>query len=142
MGHKNQFPSPLNWQSNNPSLTFLPTNNNTVDKGSVPSGVLNGAMAGTNVIYSQIIDMSRMDNIGAEVNFSGTAIGTLEIMVSNSGANFYALTFNPALAQPSGSSGGYAIDLNQLPFKYIMFRYTNASGTGTLTIYLQSKDLN
>lgn len=113
-----------------------------MNKGSVPSGVIGGTMSGTNTIYSQIIDSSRMDNIGAEVTWTGTPVGTISVLVSNSGINFYALTFNPALAQPTGSAGGYAIDINQLPFKYILFQYTNSSGSGTLTIYLQFRDLN
>lgn len=99
-------------------------------------------MASTNTIYSQIIDISKMDNIGLEVTWTGTPTGTFSVMVSNSAINFYALTFVPALAQPSGSAGGYAVDLNQVPFKYIMLQYVNASGSGTLTVYGQNKDLN
>ncbi len=83
-----------------------------------------------------------MDNVGLEVNWTGTPTGTLSVMASNSGANFYALTFTPALAQPTGSSGGYVIDLSGYPFKYLMLQYTNASGSGNLTIYGQNKDLN
>lgn len=86
--------------------------------------------------------MSLIDNIGLEVTWTGTPTGTFQVMVSNSGINFYALTFNPALTQPSGTAGGYAIDLNQLPFKYLMLQYTNASGSGALTIYGQQKDVN
>lgn len=83
-----------------------------------------------------------MDNIGLEVTWTSTAIGTLSVMVSNSGINFYALTFSPVLAQPAGTAGGYAVDLNQLPFKFIMLRYVNSSGSGVLTIYGQLMDLN
>jgi hypothetical protein len=136
---KNQFPVTFNWQSANPATGFLPNPNQS---GSIASGVVNGAMASTNVIYSQIIDLSKMDNIGLEVTYSGTPTGVFEVDVSNSGINFYALTFSPVLTQPAGAAGGYAIDLNQLPFKYLMLKYTNASGTGTLTVYGQNKDLN
>jgi hypothetical protein len=136
---KNQFPFTAQWQSTNPATNFLPPPNQT---GSIPSGVINGAMASTNTIYSQILEISRFDNIGLEVTWTGTPTGTLQVMVSNSGINFYALTFDPALGQPAGSAGGYAIDLNQVPFKYIFLQYANASGTGTLTIFGQSKDLN
>jgi hypothetical protein len=99
-------------------------------------------MSGTNTIYSQIIDISRIDNEGLEVTWTGTPTGTFSIMVSNSGINFYALTFNPALAQPAGAGGGYAVNLTQLPFKYVMLQYTNSSGSGVLTVYGQHKDLN
>lgn len=139
MSGKNQFPSTLGWQSTNPQTGFLP---NPYPGGSPNSGIVAGAMASTNTIYSNILDVSRMDNIGAEVAWTGTPTGTLSVLVSNSGINWPALTFNPSLQQPAGSAGSYAIDFTMLPFKYIMFQYVNASGTGTLSIYLQLKDLN
>lgn len=139
---KNQFPISFQWQSTNPATGFLPLNNNTQSQGSVGSGVIIGTMASTNTIYTQILDVSRMDNMGLEVTWTGTPTGTFSVMVSNSGINFYALTFNPALAQPAGSGSGYAIDLNQVPFKYVMLQYVNASGSGSLTVYGQNKDLN
>lgn len=132
----------FSWQATNPAIGFLPLNNNTNSQGSLPSGLLIGAMASTNTIYTQIIDISRMDNAGLEVTWTGTPTGTFQVMVSNSGINFYALTFSPALAQPAGSASGYAVDLNQLPFKYLMLQYTNTSGSGSLTVYGQIKDLN
>lgn len=142
MSGKNQFPVTLSWQSTSPITGFLPTNSNTTNIGSIPSGVINGAMASTNTIYSQIIDTSRMDNIGLEVTFTGTGTGTITVQASNSGKVFYPLTFNPALAQPAGSSGGYTIDINQYPYKYMMVKYVNSSGTGVLNVYAQMKDLN
>ena len=99
-------------------------------------------MASTNTIYSQIIDISRMDNQGLEVAWQGTATGTIEDMDSKSGINLNELTINTAIAQPSGTTGGMAIDLNQLPFKYMLLQYTNASGSGTLQVYGELKDLN
>ena len=132
----------LSWQTTNPATGFLPLNATGVTQGSAPSGLLNGVMSSTNTIYTQIIDISRIDNMGLEITWTGTPTGTLSVMVSNSGINFYALTFNPALTQPAGSAGGYAIDLNQLPFKYVMLQYTNSSGSGTISTYGQIKDLN
>ncbi len=140
MAQKNQFPNTYQWQSTNPVTTFLPVPSN--QSGSVPSGVINGVMSGTSTIYSQIVEKSRMDNIGLEVTWTGTPTGTFQVMVSNSGKSFYALTFNPALGQPAGSAGGYVVDLNQVPFKYIMLQYTNTSGSGILTVYGQNCDLN
>lgn len=140
MSAKNQYPDQANWQSTNPATGFLPLPVN--QSSSKLSGITSGVMSGTSTIYSQIQDISRLDNKGLEVTWTGTPTGTFQVMVSNSGINFYALTFNPALTQPAGSAGGYAIDLNQLPFKYIMLQYTNISGTGVLTVYGQSKDLN
>lgn len=141
MSGKNQFPCELNWQSTSPVTGFLPLNNNTAGKGSVPSGVAGGTMASTNTIYSNILDVSRMDNIGLELNWTGTPTGTISVLVSNSGVNFYALS-SPTISQPSGSASGTTVQLNQLPFKYMMLSYTNASGSGTLTAFIQLKDLN
>jgi hypothetical protein len=132
----------FSWQTTSPATGFLPLNINSASQGSAPSGLLNGVMSSTNTIYSQILDISRMDNMGLEVTWTGTPTGTFSVMVSNSGINFYALTFNPVLTQPAGSAGGYAIDLNQLPFKYLMLQYVNASGSGTIAVYGQVKDLN
>lgn len=139
MSGKNQYPSTLNWQSADPSIGFLPNPN---QGGSIPSGTISGVMASTNSIYSQIIDVSKMDNIGAEITWSGTPAGTLSVLVSNSGQTFYPLTFSPGITQPAGSASGLPISITQLQFKYIMFKYVNASGSGTLTGYLQLKDLN
>lgn len=99
-------------------------------------------MTGTSTIYSQIINIARMDNIGLEVTWTSTAVGTFSVMVSNSGLSFYALTFDPVLTQPAGAAGGYAVNLNQIPFRWMMLQYVNASSTGTLTVYGQEKDLN
>lgn len=143
MSGKNQYPLVWNWQAASPVTGFLPTpagsygNNN-----SALSGSITGTMASTNTIYTQIMDVSRMDNIGLEVTWTGTPTGTFQVMASNSAINFYALTFNPVLTQPAGSAGGYVIDLNQFPFKWIMLQYTNSSGSGSLTVYGQCRDLN
>jgi hypothetical protein len=136
---KNQYPNNYNWSSTDPRTSFLPANQ---PSGSAPSGVLTGTMSGTNAIFSQILELSKMDNTGLEVTWTGTPTGTFQVLVSNSGINFYALTFNPVLTQPAGSAGGYVVNLNQLPFKYILLQYTNTSGSGVLTVYGQNKDLN
>ena len=140
MSGKNQFSTKLNWQSTNPVPTFLPQVHSS---GSAPSGVDVGVMSGTNTIYSQIIDLSRMDMVGLEVNWAGNPRGVLSIMGSVSGANFYAFTgFSATLAQPAGIAGGELIGLLWYPFRYLMLQYTNASGAGALTVYCQMKDWN
>jgi len=99
-------------------------------------------MSSTNTIYSNILDVAKMDSIGLEMNWAGTPTGVISVMASNSGINFYALTFSPVLGQPAGSAGGYVIDLSLYPFKYLMIQYVNSSGSGTISSYLQLKDLN
>jgi hypothetical protein len=111
--------------------------------------IQNAAMSGTSSVFSIPSDMQNFDNEGLEITWSGTPTGVISIAGSvsqalplNAGVNFYALTFNPILAQPAGSAGGYLIDLNQFPFPYMQFQYVNTSGSGTLNVYLCKKDLN
>jgi len=141
MSGKNQFFLTVQFQTTNPATGFIP-NPQQNGGGSVPSGVTSGTMTDSTTIYSQIIDVSRMDNIGISVTYTGTATGTIQVQVANSDLIFYPLTFNPVLAQPAGSSGGYFINLTQLGSKFIMLSYTNSSGSGTLTATAQMKDLN
>lgn len=83
-----------------------------------------------------------MDNLGLEVNFSGTPTGTFSVFGSVSGANFYPLTFNPVLTQPAGSAGGYLVNISVYSFTYFALQYLNNTGTGILTVYGQQKDVN
>lgn len=83
-----------------------------------------------------------MDNIGGTLTWSGTPTGTISVMVANSDAIFYPLTFSPGITQPAGSASGLPISMTQIQFKYLMFKYVNASGTGAISGGLQLKDLN
>lgn len=141
---KAQFPSTFNWQTTSPITGFLPAPgpNQDVAGNSPKSGVLAGVMSGTNTIYTNILGLRQSDNQGIELTWTGTPTGTIQIMVSNSGINFYALTYNPALAQPAGSAGGYVIANIGVPFQYMFIQYTNASGSGTITAYSQCKANN
>jgi hypothetical protein len=139
MSGKNQFIKIFNFQSTSPVIGFLPITNLT---GSVPSGNPDGAMASTNTIYSDIIDTSKMDDIGIEYAWSGTPTGTFSVWASNSGINFTQLVFSPVLAQPAGGAGSGLVSLMLFPFKYLFLQYANSSGSGTLTAYGQFKDLN
>jgi hypothetical protein len=141
---KAQFPSTFGWQTTSPVTGFLPSPgpNCSVAGNSPSSGVVAGTMSGTNTIYTNILGIRQTDNQGIEITWTGTPTGTLSVMVSNSGINFYALTFSPALGQPAGSAGGYVISMTALPFQYMFLQYTNASGTGTITAYSQCKANN
>lgn len=140
MSGKNQFPFTFNWQAANPQTGFLPNNN---PSGSIPSGTLTGAMASTNTIYSNIIDVSRFDNLGLDLSWTGTPTGTLSVIGSVGGASWFTITgFDPPITQPAGSADKTGVSMNQYPWKYIMLKYVNASGTGVLSALMQGKDLN
>ena len=83
-----------------------------------------------------------MDGIGLEVTWTGTPTGVFEVDVSCSGINFYALTFDPMLTQPAGSGGGYYVNLKTASFRFLLLKYTNASGSGLINVYGQVKDYN
>lgn len=100
------------------------------------------AIQSTDSITSPATFIGNLDNVGAQVIFTGTQTGTLNVQVSNDNTNFSSLTFNPLLTQPTGSNLSYVINLNQLPFPYLQFYYTNASGSGTLTVSIFGKDVN
>lgn len=134
MGVKKNNVFVFNWGS---TLNSNPYNQN------LPlSGVKTGTMSGTNTIYSNVQDTFNFDNSGLIVTWTGTPTGTISVLVSNRGDVFYSLTFDPAITQPAGSAGGYAINLNQIPFRYVAVQYTNASGSGVLTVDICQKDLN
>lgn len=99
------------------------------------------AVSSTTTYNSPISNIGQQHNLGVDVTFVGTMTGTLTVNCSNDGVNFKALTFSPALTQPSGSNLSYLIDLNQVPFAYLQLTYVNASGSGTLNSILSSKDL-
>lgn len=101
-------------------------------------------MSATNTIYSNIVDVSKMDNIGLVVSWTGTPTGSITYYASNSGASgeFSALTFGSAPGNPSGTTGIYNLNFQQFPYKYLYVKYINASGSGLLTITAQNKDLN
>lgn len=133
MGVKKVNTFQFNWSSTTP----IPFNTNTP-----LSGTTAGAMASTNTVYSNIQDITNIDNVGLELAWTGTPTGTIQVMVSSSGLAFYPLSFSPALAQPIGSAGGYVISLNQVPWRYFFVQYTNSSGSGSLTAYVTQKDVN
>lgn len=143
---KSQFPATLSWQTTSPTIGFLPApgpNQSVAGNSPSPQPPLAGALASTSTIYTNILGIAQVDNSGLEVTWSGTPTGTLQVMVSNSGVAFYPLTFNPALAQPAGSAGGYVIALEGVPFRYVFLQYTNSSGTGSiLPVYTQNKANN
>lgn len=140
MSGKNQVPIQLSWQSTNPVNGFLPLNNNTSGIGSVPSQIKSGTMTGTNTIYSQILDVSRMDNNGLEISWTGTPTGVISYQASISGSFFFSITLTTS--QPAGSASGFGVNLNQYPYKYLLIQYTNVSGSGVLSSWIQEKDLN
>lgn len=100
------------------------------------------SMTATTTVTSSAQNIQNFDNTGLHVIWTGTPVGTVSVLCSIDNSTYDALTFDPVLAQPSGVAGSYLINLNQVPFPYVKVKYVNASGSGTLNVYLHSKDLN
>lgn len=142
---KAQFPSQFNWQTTDPALTFFPNPGpgSTVAGNSPPIGVLTGAMASTNTIYSNILGLRQTDNQSLGISWTGTPTGSYTILVSTSGKIFQPLSgFSASPSQPSGSADGQEFALQNIPFQYMYIKYVNSSGTGVLSAYSQCKANN
>lgn len=100
------------------------------------------AVSGTTTYHSDATDINQLHNAGLDVTFTGTMTGTFTVECCNDNVNFKSLTFSPSLAQPTGSSTSYLVDLNQVPWQYLRVSYVNASGSGTITCILTTKDLS
>lgn len=102
--------------------------------------ITNGTMGGN--LTSIVTNAQYQDNIGMQVKWtSSDAVGVIAVEASINGSDYYALTFNPALTQPSSDNGGYLIDINQFPFIYYRITYTRTSGTGTFNAWVTSKEI-
>ncbi len=142
---KAQFKAVLNWQSANPATLFLPWPGpgSDVAGNSPKSGVEAGTAASTNTIYTNIIGLQQMDVVGIEVAWTGTPGGIISVLVSSSGKNWPALSgFNPAITQPTGSAGSTFIQLGPIGASAFYLKYTNATGSGTISAYIQNKAYN
>ncbi len=104
-------------------------------------------------ITSSITDILFLDNIGLQMNWTGTPTGTFSVQVSNDyvpgpqgqpalkAGNWNAYTLSPALGAPSGSAGTTAGSLTGCPFRYVKLVYTKTSGTGSLDFFISGKAL-
>ena len=113
-----------------------------------PIAVINAApLAAT--VTSSAVHIMYLDNIGIQFVWTGTPTCTLNVLVSNQTAvgsnpptpvssSFTTLTLT-GVTNPSGSSGTFWIDLNQLGAEWIEAQYASCSGSGTLSAYLSAK---
>lgn len=101
-------------------------------------------MTGTNTITTTATNIQNLDCVGYSVSWTGTPTGTISVLASVTGkaGTYYPLTFNPILAQPAGAAGGYLIALREIPYGFTQISYTNASGSGVLSVDIIGKDFN
>lgn len=103
-----------------------------------PGAAVSGSMAASIVGPSTILD--KVDQVCFQVSWtSSNAVGTVSVQGSVNGIDFDDLTFATPLAQPSSNNGRYLINLALIPFTYIRVKYTRASGTGAMEVYMSVK---
>lgn len=112
----------------------------TIAAGDMSASITSGA---TNIQF--------LDNVGAQLHFTGTPTGTFSVEVSmdheqdSQGAvsvagNWVALPLSPSPVA-SGAADDIYIDMNQLSAPWIRLKYTRTSGTGTLAAYICAKEV-
>lgn len=113
--------------------------------------IKNGVMTGTNTLTSSVVDISTLDNIGVQMNFTGTPTGTFAVEVSADyrqdflGNVLVVGNWIPvALSTPpvaSGSAGNIYVDLLPLSAPYLRVQYTNTAGSGVLNVFVTGKTI-
>lgn len=98
-------------------------------------------MTGLSVVEG-VTYIANLDDISLQVSWTGTAFGLIEVLCSNDGINYDALSFDPPIPQPTGTNAKYLIALIQVPSIFLKVQYTNSSGVGVLDVTIAAKDLN
>ncbi len=117
---------------------------NTLD---VYQNIKAGDMSGN--ITSPATNIQFLDNVGLQLNFTGSPTGTFAVQVSADhiqdsqgniqvAGNWVSLSLSPSPAA-TGSGNQIYIDLNQLSAPYVRVVYTFSSGTGTLNSFIVGK---
>lgn len=105
------------------------------------------SMAGN--VTSAVTNIQMLDNIGVQLNFTGTPSGTFEVQVSadhaqdmfgnvTNAGNWIPLTLTPS-PTASGAAGQIYIDIQETSAPWLRIVYTRTGGTGTLDGYITAK---
>jgi hypothetical protein len=117
-----------------------------------------GAMTGTSTLTSAVTNITYLDNIGLQFDWTSSPVGTFAVQVST---NYYQddqgnvtnagtwvpLTFTywngtinvTATSIPTSVGTPIYLDLALLSAPWIRVQYTNSSSTGTLTAVITGK---
>lgn len=112
-----------------------------------------GAMSSTNTINSPASIINLIPGVSYEVDWTGTPTGTFAVQVSNSysenpdgsvlnAGNWTTLpssSFVGTYPAPAGAPGNGFLNLAGIESYAVRLSYTNASGAGTLTVYIAGK---
>lgn len=98
---------------------------------------------------SAIIEIKQQDNIGIQLNWTGTPVGAFDVQISidheqdmngnvTVAGNWVSLGLSPAISAAGSADSAY-VDLNQMSASYIRVVYNRTSGTGTLNGFITAK---
>lgn len=115
--------------------------------------ITNGDMS-TASITSAVTAIEFLDNIGIQINFTGSPVGTFAVQISMdydqdqngnviSAGNWITMPVQQGstsyTAIPTSLGSPIYLDLNQLSAPWIRLVYTRTSGTGTLNAFIAAK---
>lgn len=91
-------------------------------------------------ITSQAVNIEEADNVGVQMNWTGTPVGTFAVQCSIDGSNWVALSL-PSSPAAAGGASSALLDLVGLCSKFLRVVYTKGSSTGSLDVFVQGKGL-
>lgn len=113
----------------------------------------NNISTGSGTFTSSVSGTIYRDNIGYQVNFTGSPQGTLQFNGSNDYNPQLPQTANPQNSSTNGSwftfasvsmasvVSPYALNIQNFPFAFIQCQFISSSAVGTLTGWISTKSL-
>lgn len=101
--------------------------------------IVDGDMS-ADITQTTYTNIQYLDNIGIQLNFTGTPTGTFEVQVSADKVNWVSLTLDP-IPVAAGAADNIYIDITQNSAPYIRVHYTFTSGVGVLNAYITAKSI-
>lgn len=90
------------------------------------------------VVQSIKIKMPMLDNISVEIAWTGTPVGTFQVLASVSGINY-----NPVQVSIKPASGSADSTMASFPnqgYQFVLLQYTRTSGSGVLNAWAGGKE--
>jgi hypothetical protein len=114
----------------------------------LPVHIIQAADMSASVIGTAIA-IKNQDNIGIQLNWTGSPSGTFDVQISNdhvqdpsgnitNAGNFISIPLSPAITA-TGTPNTAFIDVNQSGAIFIRVNYNRISGTGVLDAYISAK---
>jgi len=107
----------------------------TLDYGQL---VVDGNMAST--ITSDSTNILHTDRVGYQLVWTGTPTGDFTVEISNDETTWTELTLSTAITAAGSADNAY-IDA-ETSAKFIRFKYTATSGSGTLQAHVTAKSIS